>query len=90
MAYDEGLIRGDAVLATAIWRNVFNAKEDADAEAVAAVTSYLRRCLRMLDRMDDDQVRSVAVEWPGLDREKALVRAESPQLKAPFVGVSNV
>ena len=84
VAYDEGLIRGDAALATAIWRNVFKADEKINVETVATVTSYLRRCLKMLDRMNDDQIRRVVMEWPGLEQEEVLVRAESPQLKAPF------
>ncbi|KAL9097456.1 MAG: hypothetical protein Q9165_000352 [Trypethelium subeluteriae] len=83
-AYDEGLIRGDAVLATAIWRNIFKADEGVDVEAVATVTSYLRMCLRMLDKTEDEQVRRVIVKWPGLEQEHVLVRAQSPQLKAPF------
>ncbi|KAL9080605.1 MAG: hypothetical protein Q9157_000660 [Trypethelium eluteriae] len=84
-AYDEGLIKGDAVLATAIWRNIFKADEGVDVEAVATVTSYLRKCLSMLDKTGDEQVKRVIVKWPGLEHEQGLVRAQSPQLKAPFV-----
>ncbi|KAI9691490.1 MAG: Protein cbp3, mitochondrial, partial [Bathelium mastoideum] len=90
VAYDEGLIRGDAVLATAIWRNIFKADQDVDVEKVAAVTSYLRRLLRMLDKMGDAQIRRVVIQWPGLEQEEVLVRAESPQLKAPFVETAKV
>ena len=90
LAYDEGLIKGDAVLATAIWRNVFKADEAVNLETVATVTSYLRRCLRMLDKMQDDQVRRVEIQWPGLEQEQVLVRAESPQLKMPFVEAAKI
>ena len=30
LAYDEGLVKGDAVLAAAVWRNLFKAREDVD------------------------------------------------------------
>ncbi|KAH7037849.1 ubiquinol-cytochrome C chaperone-domain-containing protein [Microdochium trichocladiopsis] len=53
-AYDEGLVKGDAVLAAAVWRNVFKASPDADVRAVAAIVSWMRACLRQLDGTPDD------------------------------------
>ncbi|KAK5941353.1 Serine carboxypeptidase 3 [Knufia obscura] len=44
-AYDEGLVKGDAVLAAAVWRNLWKASEDVDWEKVALVVGYMRRCI---------------------------------------------
>ncbi|KAK5141201.1 Serine carboxypeptidase 3, partial [Cryomyces antarcticus] len=38
-AYDEGLIRGDAVMAAAVWRNVFKGDENVDAEKLALIVA---------------------------------------------------
>lgn len=53
LAYDEGLVKGDAVMAAAVWRNVFRSKEDVDVRHVAAIVSWMRLTLRNLDRMLD-------------------------------------
>lgn len=53
MAYDEGLVKGDAVLAAAVWRNLFKAREDIDARTLAAIVSWVRSQLKYLDSMDD-------------------------------------
>ncbi|KIW22718.1 hypothetical protein, variant [Cladophialophora immunda] len=45
-SYDEGLVKGDAVLASAIWRNLFRADEQVDWEKVCLVVAYLRRTVR--------------------------------------------
>lgn len=44
-AYDEGIVKGDAVLASAVWRNLWKAEEDVDWEKVAMVVAYMRRCI---------------------------------------------
>ncbi|KAI1458304.1 ubiquinol-cytochrome C chaperone-domain-containing protein [Annulohypoxylon moriforme] len=66
-AYDEGVIKGDCVLAAAVWRNVFKAREDVDLRALAAVVSWMRLCLKMLDQIPDEalyfQTESV-FKWP--------------------------
>lgn len=52
--YDEGLAKGsDAVLATALWRNIFSADEDVDLTLLGAVVSYTRGVLTALEEMDD-------------------------------------
>ncbi|KAK7923098.1 hypothetical protein PG985_007169 [Apiospora marii] len=66
-AYDEGVARGDAVLASAVWRNVFSAQPDVDVRAVAAVVSWMRLTLKMLDQMPDEALFSqapAAFKWP--------------------------
>ena len=54
VAYDEGLMRGDAVLAAAVWRNMFKAQPDVDARHLAAIVSYIRRSIARLDRTPDE------------------------------------
>lgn len=51
-AYDEGLIKGDAVLASAIWRNVFRGDENVDWEKVAQVVSFLRTATQTFGNQD--------------------------------------
>ncbi|KIW77435.1 hypothetical protein Z517_09881 [Fonsecaea pedrosoi CBS 271.37] len=44
-SYDEGLIKGDTVLASAVWRNLYRADEQVDWEKVSLVVAYLRRAV---------------------------------------------
>lgn len=53
LAYDEGLVKGDAVMAAAVWRNVFGSREDVDMRHVAAVVAFMRRVIKQLDGMLD-------------------------------------
>ncbi|KAI1772389.1 ubiquinol-cytochrome C chaperone-domain-containing protein [Hypoxylon cercidicola] len=55
-AYDEGVVKGDPVLAAAVWRNVFKARDDVDVRALAAVVSWMRLCLKMLDQIPDESL----------------------------------
>ncbi|ETS80613.1 hypothetical protein PFICI_08142 [Pestalotiopsis fici W106-1] len=52
-AYDEGVAKGDAVLAAAVWRNVYKARDDVDPRRLAAIVSWIRACLRSLDQTPD-------------------------------------
>ncbi|KAI8635050.1 hypothetical protein F5Y19DRAFT_470100 [Xylariaceae sp. FL1651] len=66
-AYDEGVTKGDAVLASAVWRNVFKAREDIDVRTLAAVVSWMRLSLKMLDQMPDEALfirAGSALKWP--------------------------
>jgi cytochrome b pre-mRNA-processing protein 3 len=56
LSYDEGLCKGDAMLAAAVWRNLMGGKEDVDFQKLAQVVSYMRRELRALDQASDDEV----------------------------------
>lgn len=76
-AFDEGLVRGDAVLATALWRNVFNASDDVDVHALALVTSHVRRCLSRLGAIGDDVVLSGRVAFGLPLEEKTVVNERS-------------
>ena len=65
--YDEGLVKGDAVLAAAVWRNVFKAKEDIDFLVLGKVVGFIREALRALDNMPDELVTkgNILFQTPG-------------------------
>lgn len=75
--FDEGLCKGDAVLAAAIWRNVFDAKKDVDVELLAVITSYVRRVLSGLDRVSDETVYTGRIQFGRPLDEEPHVRKES-------------
>ena len=102
MAYDEGLVKGDAVLAAAIWRNLFKAREDIDVRTLASIVSWVRSQLKYLDAMDDAGLalhptlfKSKAdAELPVVDElvpaleqgSKNLEKAEAKAAAAPVTG----
>lgn len=55
-AYDQGLIQGDAALGTAVWRNVWKAKEDVDWEKVAMVVGFIRNAIAGLENVDVQEI----------------------------------
>lgn len=61
-AYDEGLVKGDAVLAAAVWRNLWKGQEDVDWEMVAKAVGWMRRCVRLLGEVGDAEVQGSAEE----------------------------
>jgi cytochrome b pre-mRNA-processing protein 3 len=81
-AYDEGLAKGDAVLAAAIWRNVFKADEEVDIRKLAQIVSYVRRLLRSLDSLQDNEL--ISVEFGDVEQEGDIVRLKSPMMDLPF------
>ena len=83
-AYDEGLIKGDAVLGTAIWRNIFKADEQVDWRDVAVVTSFMRRGLRALDKATDRTILSASVRFGSPINEKAIVLKPSQGMSKLF------
>lgn len=84
VSYDEGLIKGDAVLAAAVWRNVFQAREDVDLQDLAAVVSYLRREIARLDKLGDERISSGNIKFPSPAEEKRIVG----ELKSATMGKS--
>ena len=58
-AYDEGLVKGDAVLGAAVWRNIWKASgtthdgHDLDWSQVATVVAYMRRVLSELAKTNE-------------------------------------
>lgn len=77
VAYDEGLVRSDAILASALWRNLFKARADMDLRALAAVVAWMRRSFALLDRMPDETLvlhgGAGIFAWPAPDAHLAAV-----------------
>lgn len=73
VAYDEGLIKGDAVLGAAVWRNLWGGREDVDMEKVAMVVSWMRRSLRELERARDQDIAGAEIRFSDPARERAVV-----------------
>ncbi|KAM0204545.1 hypothetical protein ACHAPQ_002158 [Fusarium lateritium] len=63
LAYDEGLIKGDAMLASAIWRNLFKGSPDADPRALLAIVGWMRWTLRRFEAVPDNDLPA---ELPGI------------------------
>lgn len=76
-AYDEGLVKGDAVLATAVWRNIFNGREDVDMKGLGEVVSYMRGLLKGLEGMDDEEVGRGEVVFGDPGTQRKIVEVKS-------------
>ncbi|CAM1505397.1 Fc.00g110340.m01.CDS01 [Cosmosporella sp. VM-42] len=62
LAYDEGLIKGDAILASAVWRNLFKGKEDADPRSLVAIVGWMRSSLMHLEAVSDNMIAAQVPE----------------------------
>lgn len=81
--YDEGLAkRNDAVLATAVWRNIFRADEDVDLRGVGMVVSYIRGVLKGLETIEDEGIAGAEVVFADPGLERAVVLLQSPMMRA--------
>ena len=68
-------------LAAAVWRGLFGAREDVDFERLAEIVAYMRRQLKTLEEMSDEEV--ILEEWefernPGMESE--AVARQSPRM----------
>lgn len=52
-SYDEGFATDDATLATALWRNLFNARSEVDFVHLEAAVKYVRGQLYILSKISD-------------------------------------
>lgn len=88
--YDEGLVKGDAVLATAVWRNIFRGeKDDVDWRRVGEVVSYIRHVLGVLGDMSDADIVGGSLTFggnPGSERDVVSVRARGMDAKGEVGG----
>jgi cytochrome b pre-mRNA-processing protein 3 len=84
VSYDEGLVKGDAVLAAAVWRNVYKGSSDVDVRHLAAIVSWMRLSLRHLDQIQDEmlfvQAAEVLTRWP-VKNELTLVDQPTRELE---------
>jgi cytochrome b pre-mRNA-processing protein 3 len=83
LAYDEGLVKGDAVLAAAVWRMLFDAKEDVDPVKIALVTAYLRKEVGRVGLLGD---KVLASGWVGFGEPVSEddILMQSPLMQLPF------
>ncbi|KAI9879443.1 MAG: Protein cbp3, mitochondrial [Pleopsidium flavum] len=82
--YDEGLVKGDAVLAAAVWRNVFKGDEEVDLRRLGEVVSYMRRVLKTLDTVQDEAIASGRIKFGDPGSERDLVSAASKMMSVPI------
>lgn len=76
-------MKGDAVMAAAIWRNLFGGKPDVDFEKIAQIVGYMRRELQRLDRATDDEVANGSWTFKGdPGQDESLVKIPSKSLAA--------
>lgn len=83
-SYDEGLVRGDAVLASAVWRNVFKAREDVDFRLLAAVVAYMRASLVQLDQLPDEALKKGDWAFGSPSEQMLIVSRRSRMMDMPF------
>lgn len=87
-AYDEGLVKGDSVLAAAVWRNVFKGAEDVDPVGLACVVSYVRREVARVSRLPEHVLQTGAVGFGSPGEERSTVLMETRGMKEPFAEMS--
>lgn len=83
-AYDEGLVKGDAVLAAALWRNVFKANDEVDVMTLAEIVSYMRRALKGLDTLPDEKMGQATLEFGSPGSESGVVGVRSQMMDLAF------
>ncbi|KAF2008573.1 hypothetical protein BU24DRAFT_497780 [Aaosphaeria arxii CBS 175.79] len=82
LSYDEALVKGDAWLAAALWRNLFAGREDVDYVQLAQIVAYMRRELKRLDAATDDEVANGLWKFSGDPSEFAeLVKRPSKMMQ---------
>ena len=86
-AYDEGFMRGDMVLAAAIWRNVFKSDASVKPRDLTIVVSYVRRSLLHLDRLEDRLLAAGDFTFPEPGSEVRNVDAVSWRMSEPSEAV---
>ncbi|RBR21938.1 uncharacterized protein FIESC28_04690 [Fusarium coffeatum] len=92
LAYDEGLIKGDAMLASAIWRNLFKGSPDADPRALLAIVGWMRSTLLQFEAVSDNNLpaqlpvimaKPVDVFWTRLEKQLGGQQEDSVPVAEP-------
>ncbi|EPS38219.1 hypothetical protein H072_7971 [Dactylellina haptotyla CBS 200.50] len=83
LTFDEALIRGDAWMAQAVWRCLYVSKEDMDMQKLAIITSYIRRILSGLEKLDEETILSAQVFFGNPMDELPVVERFSEILPPP-------
>lgn len=82
LAYDEGLIKGDAILASAVWRNLFKGAPEVDPRALCAIVGWMRSSLASLEAASDVDFPQRAGDILGKPVDVFWRRLEEPFKKA--------
>ncbi|KAJ6780513.1 hypothetical protein PWT90_07337 [Aphanocladium album] len=80
LAYDEGLVKGDAILASAVWRNLFKGDPDVDPRYLVAIVGWIRSSLAALEGASDMTFPQQATEILEKPVEVFWTRLEAPFL----------
>lgn len=83
-AYDEGVVKGDGVLAAAVWRNVYKADENVSIVDLATIVSYMRRVLKTLDAASDSALTRGEVAFGSPGDERKVVEQKSRLMELPL------
>jgi cytochrome b pre-mRNA-processing protein 3 len=86
-AYDEGMVKSDAVLGAAVWRNLFKGEEEVDWVKVGMVVAYMRKAVVLLAEIKE--VKEIPRRLDGengiwarsLEGVKEMVVAESERVR---------
>jgi len=60
---DEGLVEGDAVLADALWRNVWHMEENCTPQRLHSLVQYVKREMSNLDQTEGRLIFGGIVRW---------------------------
>lgn len=78
VAYDEGLLGDDQVLASALWRNLFYRRADADVQSLALMVDYVRRQIQHLEQQSSDSfLLDGTIKWLPLHENENPVETTS-------------
>ena len=82
LAYDEGLVKGDAILASAVWRNLFKGAPEVDPRALVAIVGWMRSSLASLESTSDMTFMQAAGEVLNKPVDVFWKRLEEPFKKS--------
>jgi cytochrome b pre-mRNA-processing protein 3 len=83
LAYDEGLMKGDAVMAAAVWRQLFGASGEVDPVKIALVVAYIRKELARVGNLSDKTLANGYVGF-GEPVSETDILMQSPLMRMPF------
>lgn len=84
LSYDEGLVKGDAVMAGAVWRNLFRGDERTDVEDIARVVAFIRKELRSVDKLSDEKLASAEVRFGELGAGERALERRNQSMEQPL------
>ena len=83
IAYDEGVYKSDAILASAVWRNLYKGDPDVDPRCLAAVVGWMRSTLKSLEGVRDQDFGLMAAEIMDKEVSPFWSRLEGPFRDGP-------